>query len=135
VLHLPMDKELNRNDSIPGAPAGFLLDEQQWLYIKKRYYMTARELQIARLVCNGFNNNGIAEFLNIKYSTVKVHMRNIYRRVRVSSKMSLLLKFVEDINALYVSPETISSLPVPMPESISQTGSDISYKLPIKNGD
>lgn len=135
MLHLPMDKELNRNDSIPGAPAGFLLDEQQWLYIKKRYYMTARELQIARLVCNGFNNNGIAEFLNIKYSTVKVHMRNIYRRVRVSSKMSLLLKFVEDINALYVSPETISSLPVPMPESISQTGSDISYKLPIKNGD
>ena len=122
-----MDKELNKNDSMPGAPAGFLLDERQWLYIKKRYYMTARELQIARLVCNGFNNNGIAEFLNIKYSTVKVHMRNIYRRVRVSSKMSLLLKFVEDINALYVAPETILSLPVPMLESISQTSSDISY--------
>lgn len=119
---------------MPGAPADFLLDERQWLYIKNRYYMTARELQIARLVCNGFNNNGIAEFLNIKYSTVKVHMRNIYRRVRVSSKMSLLLKFVEDINALYVAPETISSLPVPMLESISQTSSDISYKLPIKNG-
>jgi len=129
-----MDKGINKNDSMPGMPAGFLLDERQWLYIKKRYYMTARELQIARLVCNGFNNNGIAEFLNIKYSTVKVHVRNIYRRVRVSSRMSLLLKFVEDINAFYVAPETISSLPVPMPGSISQTGSDISYKLPVKNG-
>lgn len=119
---------------MPAAPAGFLLDEQQWLYIKERYYMTSRELQIARLVCNGFNNGEIAKILSIKYSTVKVHMRNIYRRVRVSSKMSLLLKFVEDINTLCVAPETISSLPVPVPGSISQTSSDISYKLPVRNG-
>jgi len=129
-----MDKELNKDDSILRAPAGFLLDEKQWSYLKERYCMTPRELQAAMLVCNGFNNGEIAKILNIKYSTVKVHLKNIYRRVRVSSRMSLLLKFVEDINAFYVAPETISSLPVHMPGTISQTGSDISYKLPVKNG-
>ena len=63
--------------------------------------MTPRELQVAILVCRGFNNDEIAKALKIRHGTVKTHLRNIYRRVRVKSKITLLLKFVEDINKFY----------------------------------
>lgn len=131
--HLPIDKDLNKNDSVLMAPAGFLHDEQQWLYLKERYCMTPRELQAARLVCKGFNNSEIAKILNIKYGTVKVHLRNIYRKVRVGSKISLLLKFVEDVNGFYAMSESVSHLPVPITESVPQASSDILYESPIKN--
>ncbi len=78
-----------------------LLDEQQWLFLKKRYHMTPRELQVAILVCRGFNNDEIAKALRIRQGTVKTHLRNIYRRARVKSKILLLLEFVEDVNKLY----------------------------------
>ena len=73
-----------------------LLNEKQWSYIRKRYRLTARELQIAKLICKGLNNAEIAKILDIRHGTVKTHLRNVYRRVRVKSKILMLLHFLED---------------------------------------
>ena len=97
-------------------PPGILLDEKQWLCLKKRYRMTARELQVAILACRGFNNDEIAKSLKIKHGTVKTHLRNLYRRVRVKSKILLLLRLVDDVNRFYTPSE--STLP---PIAISET--------------
>lgn len=93
-------------------PVGILLDEKKWLFLKKHYNMTPRELQVAILVCRGFNNNEIAKALKIKHGTVKTHLRNIYRRVRVKSKVLLLLKFVEEVNNYYLPSEPKASVPI-----------------------
>ena len=93
-------------------PVGILLDEKKWLFLKKHYNMTPRELQVAILVCRGFNNNEIAKALKVKHGTVKTHLRNIYRRVRVKSKVLLLLKFVEEVNNYYLSSEPTGSVPI-----------------------
>jgi len=82
-----------RNYDLPQA---VLLTEKQWSYVKKRYNLTHREFQIANLVCKGFNNEEIAEELNIMHGTVKTHIRNIYRKTWVHNKISMLLRFVED---------------------------------------
>ena len=84
-------------DPLYKRPAGILLEEDHWKFIQKRYHMTPRELQVAILVCRGFNNDEIAQALKIRHGTVKTHLRNIYRRTRVKSKILLLLRFVEDI--------------------------------------
>jgi len=73
-----------------------LLDERQWSYIQRRYELTRRELEIAELVCRGFRNSRIAASLNIQPATVKTHVRNIYRKVRVKSKINMLLKFLHE---------------------------------------
>lgn len=57
--------------------------------------MSSRELQVAKLVCEGFGNEEIAKALKIKHGTVKTHLRNIYRRVRVKNKLAMLLRFVD----------------------------------------
>ncbi len=81
-----------------GPPA--LLDERQWSYLCRRYELTPREQQIAELVCRGFRNGNIAKHLNIRPGTVKTHVRNIYRKVKVKNKINMLLRFVAEARDL-----------------------------------
>jgi DNA-binding NarL/FixJ family response regulator len=103
---LPTDKNEKKEESLYKRPAGVLLDEKQWLFLKKRYNLTPRELQVAILICRGFSNDEVAKALKMKHGTVKTHLRNIYRRTRVKSKILLLLRFVEDINTYYVATQS-----------------------------
>ena len=83
------------DSSIFERPRITLLNEKHWLYIQRRYRMSPRELQVAKLVCQGFSNEEIAKDLKIKQGTVKTHLRNIYRRVRVKNKIAMLLTLVD----------------------------------------
>jgi len=78
-----------------------LISGRQWLYLQNRYNLTPRERQIAEFVCQGIRNNDIAKKLGIKVGTAKTHIRNIYRKVQVKSKIAMLLKFVADSNEFF----------------------------------
>ena len=52
----------------------------------------------AKLVCQGLSNQEIAEALRIRQGTVKTHIKNIYRRIRVKNKVALLLRFMADVS-------------------------------------
>lgn len=84
-----------------------LFDENHWSYLQKRYRITPRELQITKFICQGFNNEQIANALRIKNGTVKTHLRNVYRRVRVRNKILLLLRFLADINNLHIGSDSV----------------------------
>ena len=109
------DKNIKSDISLFKRPGGVLLEEKQWMFLKNRYHMTSRELQVAILVCRGFNNDEIAKALKIRQGTVKTHLRNLYRRVRVKSKILLLLKFIEDISRFY-APSKSQTPPIPVSE-------------------
>ncbi len=76
------------------------LSKKQWLYVQNRYNLTPRERQIAELICQGLRNGGIAKVLRIRPGTVKTHTRNIYRKIRVESKIAMLLRFLSDAKDL-----------------------------------
>lgn len=81
-----------------------MLQDKRWAYIQKHYKLSPRELEIAKLVCGGISNIQIAEKLKISSGTVKTHIRNIYRKVRVSNKLVLLLKFIATVAHLAAEP-------------------------------
>ena len=101
-------------ESIFWSPRMALLDEKQWAYIQKRYHMTPREVQVAKLICQGLKNGEISGALKIRHGTVKTHLRNIYRRVRVKSKIQMLLKFVDDATGF--SAKSGIAPPIPIAE-------------------
>jgi DNA-binding CsgD family transcriptional regulator len=79
-----------------------ILDDNQWLFIRKSFRMSPRELIVAKFVCGGLSNEEIATQLGIKTATIKTHLRNIYRRTRVQRKLDMLLTFL-DQSAKYSS--------------------------------
>jgi len=51
--------------------------------------LTERELEIARLVARGYDNQNIADALNISVRTVGTHVSNILRKAGVSNRTQL----------------------------------------------
>lgn len=114
MLQLPDPQAQNRKDTDPRRkePNIVLLNNKQWLYVQNRYNLTPRERQIAELICQGLRNGGIARTLRIKTGTVKTHTRNIFRKVRVESKISMLLRFVTDARDLSATYEGAQPAPI-----------------------
>ncbi len=114
MLQLPDSRAQNSKDtdSRRKEPDIVLLNSKQWLYVQNRYNLTPRERQIAELICQGLRNGGIARALHIKTGTVKTHTRNIFRKVRVESKIAMLLRFVTDARDLSATYESTHVAPI-----------------------
>jgi DNA-binding CsgD family transcriptional regulator len=57
--------------------------------------LSARELEIARLVLRGNSSKAIAKRLSISQETVKVHRRNLYAKLGVSTQSELFSLFLQ----------------------------------------
>ncbi|MBN2051655.1 MAG: helix-turn-helix transcriptional regulator, partial [Spirochaetales bacterium] len=52
--------------------------------------LTNREIEVFLLVLKGFSNNDIAERLFISEHTVKKHLKNLYKKLHVKSRIQLM---------------------------------------------
>jgi len=52
--------------------------------------LTPREIEIVRLVADGLRNKEIADRLYVTEGTIKVHLHEIYQRLKVDSRMQLV---------------------------------------------
>ena len=53
--------------------------------------LTKREVEIVQLVSQGFANKIVAGRLGVREGTVKIHLHNIYRKLRVSNRAGLIM--------------------------------------------
>ena len=53
--------------------------------------LTPREIDLIKLVANGYSNKQIAEQRHISEGTVKVHLHNIFDKLRIKSRVALTL--------------------------------------------
>ena len=58
--------------------------------------LTARELEVLRLVARGLNNRDIARELVISENTVKNHVRNILEKLQLHSRMEAVVYAVRE---------------------------------------
>ena len=89
-----------------------LLNEKQWRYVQRRYHLSPRELEVAKLICKGCVNGDIAAKLNVKPGTVKTHIKSIFGKTRARNKITLLLRFMDDINKFFSESPHTSSVPI-----------------------
>lgn len=134
-MHIPlhyMTDGTKDDSSVFERPRIALLNEKHWLHIQRRYHMSPRELQVAKLICQGFDNEEVAKDLKIRHGTVKTHIRNIYRRIRVRSKIAMLLKFIGDASRFSAKSGTTPPIPIAEVEKMTKKPPTPS-KIPPKN--
>ena len=66
--------------------------------ILNAYSITNRESEIINLTIKGKSNKEISTLLFIEESTVKGHLRNIFKKLSVSSRSHLIVKLTQGIN-------------------------------------
>jgi DNA-binding CsgD family transcriptional regulator len=72
---------------------------KQWFILQRKYHLTNRELQLVICICRGCNNLEAAKKMEIELNTAKVHLANVYRKMGISNKVHMLLKFLADVKA------------------------------------
>jgi len=58
--------------------------------------LTKRETEVFLLVSQGLANKAVAGQLGVGEGTVKAHLHNIYRKLRVSNRAGLILSVIAD---------------------------------------
>lgn len=59
--------------------------------------LSNREVEVARLICEGLSNKGIAEKLFISEKTVKTHVSNILVKLDLKDRMQLVVGYCKNI--------------------------------------
>jgi DNA-binding CsgD family transcriptional regulator len=75
--------------------------------------LTLREKEVVKLVLQGMSNKLIASSLGISKRTVEFHLKNIYAKYQVSSRIELILKLVHTTGAAHT--EVLGSSTVERP--------------------
>ncbi len=84
VIHIYITKEIKSNNRT--------LND-----IASSYNLTNREVEIITLVSKGLSNKEISQSLFISYHTVKTHMENIFKKLQVDNRASLIYKINNNI--------------------------------------
>ena len=82
-------------DDAGPAPKRASSDGQDW----SRLNLTSRETSIVEMVLRGHSSEAIALRLGISTGTVKVHRRNVYRKLGISSQTQLLSVYLRNFAA------------------------------------
>ncbi|MBN2735790.1 MAG: response regulator transcription factor [Spirochaetales bacterium] len=65
--------------------------KQKIFYIQKQTNLTEREIEILQMISLGVNNEEIADKMFITPNTVKTHLYNIYKKIKVKNRLQAAL--------------------------------------------
>lgn len=99
--HQGVETDRNNADSLSSLQAHIHNTFQQF----GRSVLTEREAEVIGLIMQGYSSFAVSEKLNIAVGTVKIHRRNAYQKLKISSQNELFAMFLESLS----DPETLSS--------------------------
>lgn len=68
--------------------------------VTEKFSLSKREVEILRLLLTGKSNKEIEDALFIAMATVKIHVHNIFRKVKVGNRLQLLLRIQQEAKKL-----------------------------------
>jgi DNA-binding NarL/FixJ family response regulator len=75
--------------------------------INIRNILSEREYEIMELVSTGLYNKEIAVKLNCEETTIKKHLQNIFRKLRVNNRTEASMKFLK-LNGMFIESENFN---------------------------
>ena len=64
------------------------------LRMDEQSVLTQRELEDLHLLAAGFENNEMAKIFCVTTSTIKIQLKNIYKKLKKVCKILILIKFI-----------------------------------------
>lgn len=93
-LHWRTDERLKTATVLEGDKQVLSRTVQDALEARGMPPLTPRELQVVGLVLEGHSSESIANLLDISAGTVRIHRKNIYAKMRISSQRELFAIFI-----------------------------------------
>lgn len=56
--------------------------------------LSPREHEVVQYMCKGLTNDEIAKEINIKTSTVKAHLKSVYKKLNVKNRVEAILYII-----------------------------------------
>ncbi len=82
------------------------ITDDAWEALKIELVLSPREVQIAQAILQDQKELAIAQKLGISHHTVHTHLERLYRKLRVNSRIELVVRLVEFANTLRCSIDT-----------------------------
>lgn len=93
----------------PAVPEHALFSDAEWDELSTAAHLTARQSEIARLLCDGHTYKSIALHVGISINTVRMHMRTLFAKLRAHDRVSALIELVTIQRALNPPGEAVHS--------------------------
>lgn len=90
---------LMRNGRGTGDGLPELFTTEEWADLARRYAMSPRQRQIARLICLGHSNRSIGERLGLKPDTIRMHNRELFRKLAVRERIGVAIRLVVSLRS------------------------------------
>jgi DNA-binding CsgD family transcriptional regulator len=71
-----------------------LFGDAEWGQLKATFALTARQCEIARLMCSGIGYEAMAAHTGISINTVRMHMRALFAKLGVHDRLNAVLQLI-----------------------------------------
>lgn len=71
-----------------------LFSDAQWQRLVAHFQLTPRQSDIARLICRGHTYKAIAMRTGISINTVRMHIRELFDKVRAHDRVSVVVRLI-----------------------------------------
>ncbi len=77
-----------------------IFSEKEWKSLQRQLELFPRQLDIAKLLCEGHKNYSVAKELGISINTVRTHLRQLYNKLDVTDRFEMLCLFVNTYKSI-----------------------------------
>jgi len=83
-------------DEAPGNSARLpeLFTPSRWVALGKRFRLSKRQKEIARLICLGYSNTAIGKELGLRPDTVRMHNRELFKKLAIHQRIGVPVRLV-----------------------------------------
>lgn len=78
----------------PRAPLPDLFTNERWVALAAKFRLSRRQREVARLICLGYSNTAIAKELGIEHDTVRMHNRELFKKLGIRQRMGVPVHLV-----------------------------------------
>jgi DNA-binding NarL/FixJ family response regulator len=80
--------------TIDNHPSDNLLSEHAWEHIAEEFGLSAREVEVARLVFSGKSREEIANELGCSVGSVRTYIDRVFKKLQVEDRLAMALRIV-----------------------------------------